>query len=106
MYTIDNLPYSIGGVIVSVLASSVLAHGFEPIGSKQRLQYWYLLLLCEARSIKEKEQRLVGSESGYRVGVSIRGLLSTHRPVTTKNTEKYDSIGDKKEKSMCTHKIS
>jgi hypothetical protein len=23
--------------------------------------------------------------------------LSTHRPVTTKNTEKYDSIGDKKE---------
>jgi hypothetical protein len=24
--------------------------------------------------------------------------LSTHRPVTTKNTGKYDSIGDKKEK--------
>jgi hypothetical protein len=32
--------------------------------------------------------------------------LSTHRPVTTKNTGKYDSIGDKKEKSKCTHKIS
>ena len=29
--------------------------------------------------------------------------LSAHRPVTTKNTGKYDSIGDKKEKSMCTH---
>ena len=31
----------------------------------------------------------------YRSGL----LLSTHRPVTTKNTGKYDSIGDKKEKS-------
>ena len=30
----------------------------------------------------------------YRSGLS----LSTHRPVTTKNTGKYDSIGDKKEK--------
>jgi hypothetical protein len=38
----------------------------------------------------------------YRSGLS----LSTHRPVSTKNTGKYDSIGDKKEKSMCTHKIS
>ena len=27
--------------------------------------------------------------------------LSTHRPVTTKNTGKYDSIGDKKEKLTC-----
>jgi hypothetical protein len=31
----------------------------------------------------------------YRSGLS----LSTHRPVTTKNTGKYDSIGDKKEKN-------
>jgi hypothetical protein len=38
----------------------------------------------------------------YRSGLS----LSTHRPVTTKNTGKYDSIGDKKEKSMCSHKTS
>jgi hypothetical protein len=38
----------------------------------------------------------------YRSGLS----LSTHRPVTTKNTGKYDSIDDKKEKSMCTHKTS
>jgi hypothetical protein len=38
----------------------------------------------------------------YRSGLS----LSTHRPVTTKNTGKYDSIGDKTEKNMCTHKIS
>ena len=29
----------------------------------------------------------------YRSGLP----LSTHRPVTTKNTGKYDSIGDKKE---------
>ena len=33
----------------------------------------------------------------YRSGLS----LSTHRPVTTKNTGKYDSIGDKKEKKTC-----
>ena len=33
-------------------------------------------------------------------------IIQEHRPVTTKNTGKYDSIGDKKEKSMCTHKIS
>ena len=33
----------------------------------------------------------------YRSGLP----LSTHRPVTTKNTGKYDSIGDKKEKKTC-----
>ena len=38
----------------------------------------------------------------YRSGLS----LSTHRPVTTKNPGKYDSIGDKKVKSMSTHKTS
>ena len=32
--------------------------------------------------------------------------FSTHQPVTTKNMGKYDSIDDKKEKSMCTHKTS
>jgi hypothetical protein len=38
----------------------------------------------------------------YRLGLP----LSTHRPVFMKNTGKYNSIGDKKEKSMCTHKTS
>ena len=33
----------------------------------------------------------------YRLGLS----LSTHRLVTTKNTGKYDSIGDKKRKKAC-----
>jgi hypothetical protein len=33
----------------------------------------------------------------YRSGLS----LSTHRPVTTKTTGKYDSIGNKKEKKGC-----
>ena len=33
----------------------------------------------------------------YRSGLS----LSTQRPVITKNTGKYDSIGDKKEKKTC-----
>jgi hypothetical protein len=35
----------------------------------------------------------------YRSGLS----LSTYRPVTTKDTGKYDSIGDKKEKKHVTH---
>jgi hypothetical protein len=51
----------IGGVMVSVLASSVLERWFD---SNQRLYNWYMLLLRYARSIEEKEQRLVGSESG------------------------------------------
>ena len=34
----------------------------------------------------------------YRSGLT----LSTHRPVTTKDREKYDSIGDKKKKTCYT----
>ena len=47
-----------GGVMVSVLASSVVDCWFS-----KRLCNWYLLLLCYARIIKKKEQRLAGSES-------------------------------------------
>ena len=34
----------------------------SPVGSNHRLYNWYLLLVRYARSIKKKEQRLVGSE--------------------------------------------
>ena len=51
----------IGGVMISVLASSALDRG---IGENQRLWNWYLWLLRLAHSIKEKEQRHVGSKSG------------------------------------------
>jgi hypothetical protein len=55
----------IGGVMVSVLASSAVDRGFELwSGHTKVYANWYLLLLWLARSIKEKEQRLVGSESG------------------------------------------
>ena len=54
----------IGDIMVSVLASSVVDLGFGP-RSNQRLLNWYLLLLHLAHSIKEKKQRLVGSESDY-----------------------------------------
>jgi hypothetical protein len=47
--------------MVSMLLSSAVYRDW--IGSHQKLLNWYLLLLCEACSIKEKEQRLVGSES-------------------------------------------
>ena len=67
--------------MVNVLASSVVAGRSwfgAPIGSNQRLDNWYLLLLRYARSIKEKEQRLVSSEL-YNVcewgDMSISGLL-------------------------------
>jgi hypothetical protein len=61
MFTIVNLCNCIGGVMVSVLASSVVDRWFESRSSQAKQ---YLLLLCYARSIKEKEQILVGSESG------------------------------------------
>jgi hypothetical protein len=52
--------------MVSVLALSAVDRGFEPwLGQTKDYKIdWYLLLLRQARSIKEKEQRLIGSESG------------------------------------------
>ena len=46
--------------MVSVLASSVVDRWIESRSSQTKK---YLLLLCYARSNKEKEQILVGSES-------------------------------------------
>ena len=66
--------------MISVLASSAVDRGFKPRSSKTRLSNWCLLLLRKGGSIKEKEQRLVGSESGYcvRVGqhVNLRNIVS------------------------------
>jgi hypothetical protein len=53
----------IGGVMVSILASSATDRGFEARYGQTRLWNWYLLLLHKARSTKEKEQILFGSES-------------------------------------------
>jgi len=53
----------IGGVIVSMLASSAEDRRFDPRwGSNHRLCNCYLLLLRYARIIREKVQRLVGLE--------------------------------------------
>jgi hypothetical protein len=52
----------IGGVMVSVLASSAIDHGFNPrLGQTKDYE---IDICCQACSIKKKEQRLVGSESG------------------------------------------
>ena len=52
---------------------------------------------------KEKCEKIFFLNFYYRSGLP----LSAHRPVTTKNMGKYDSIGDKKErKNMCMHKTS
>jgi len=61
------LIYRIGGVIVSVLASSVVDREFE-LESGQTKDY-KIGICCYARSIKEKAQRLVGSKSGQCVKV-------------------------------------
>ena len=51
----------IGGVIVSVLALSAVDHGFEPrLGQTKTIN---LVFVVSSLSIKEKEQRMVGSES-------------------------------------------
>jgi len=62
----------IGCVMVSVLFSSVIDRWFElwPGQTKDYKNYKYLLLLRSARSIKEREQRLVGSEC-VRVGQHV-----------------------------------
>ena len=56
---------SISGVMDIVLASNAVDCGFEPrSGQTEYYKFKYSLLLRVARSIKEKEQRLVGPESG------------------------------------------
>ena len=50
----------IGGVMVSVLASSAVDHGFEP-GSGQTKDY-EIGICCFSANHKEKEHILVGSE--------------------------------------------
>jgi len=65
-YEYINYQNHIGGVMVCMLSSKC-----------QRLWNWYLLLLCWTHSIKEKEQRLVGSESGYCVRVGQHVYLQT-----------------------------
>jgi hypothetical protein len=50
--------------MVSKLASSGVDRGFKPRSGQTEDYILVLLLLHYARNIKEKEQRLVGSESG------------------------------------------
>ena len=49
------------------------------------------------RKITERESVRRIFLCNYRLGLP----LSTHRPVTSKNTGKYDSIGDKNRKKAC-----
>ena len=52
-----------GGVIVRMLASSALDRGFEPRSGKTK-DYNIGIWCLSAKHAKEKEKRLVGSESG------------------------------------------
>jgi hypothetical protein len=55
-----------GGVVVSMLTSSVVDHWFEPRSGQTK--YYQICICCffakNTAFIKEKEQRLVGTESG------------------------------------------
>jgi hypothetical protein len=67
MYMSRSIWHHIGDIMVSVLASGVVDRGLEPRSSQTKD---YKIGICcfstiKARSIKEKEQRLVGLESGY-----------------------------------------
>jgi hypothetical protein len=62
LYSFLKQPNCISGVIVSVLTSSVIDRGFES-RSGQIKDYICICCFSAAHSIKQKEQRLVGSES-------------------------------------------
>jgi hypothetical protein len=68
----QQLPSSnrIGGVMVRVLASSVVGRGFEPRSGQTKHNKIGICCFSAKHVVKmEKEQRLVGSESGERVRV-------------------------------------
>ena len=78
VYVVIILPQDIinyiGGVMVSVLASSVVDRWFKAQLGQTKV---YEIGICFFSNIKEKEQRLVGSESGYEwEDMSIHVLVS------------------------------
>jgi hypothetical protein len=95
---------------VSFNISALISCNFIIKNYVNRKITWYIYLLIFTKSLwlhvkhvvaltkRESEKFFVFCN--YRSGLP----LSTHRPVTTKNMGKYDSIGDKKEKNMCMHK--
>ena len=66
----------VGDVMISVLTSSAVDHGFE-CRRLQTKDYEIVVCCFSACSIKEKEQRLVGSESGSCVRVRRPVYLRT-----------------------------
>ena len=61
---LQNMNCCIGGVMVSMLASSGVDRGFDPkSGQTKEYKIGICCFSAKACSIKEKEQRLVGSES-------------------------------------------
>ena len=74
----------------------------ESIENALYSMYVYLLMFTKSLRLHVKHFiALTKRESVKRFFffvITDQATLSTHRPVTTKNTGKYDSIGDKKEK--------
>ena len=62
LYSLSNIRNHIATAMVNVLASGAVDRGFEPRSGQT---IWYMLLLRQGHSIKykEKEQKVVGSES-------------------------------------------
>ena len=93
---------------LSYIISSLISCNFiiKNYVNRKITSYIYLLILTKSLWLhvkhfitltKRENVRRIGFFCNYR----SRLTLSTHRPVTTKNTGKYDSIGDKKRKKAC-----
>jgi hypothetical protein len=97
-------------IAVSYIISALISCNFiiKNYVNRKITSYIYLLIFTKSLWLHAKHFIALTKRKSvrrffccnYRSGLS----LSTHRLVTTKNTLKYDSIGDKKEKSRCTHK--
>jgi hypothetical protein len=100
IYPAHNVFQSVSYNISALISSNVIIKNYVncKITSyiyllKFKISVWLHVKDCIALTKRESVRRIVFCN--YRSGLS----LSTHRPMTTKNTGKYDSIGHKKQKT-------
>ena len=76
------------GVIVCVWYNLAILHAQVRVKSKTMNKHWYLLLLFQACSIKEQEQRLVGFRIMFQGGVTciLAACFSKLAVLKTKQT--------------------
>jgi hypothetical protein len=96
---IRNVTVSVSSIISALISCNFIIKNYI---NRKITSYIYLLIFTKSLWLHVKHFiALTKRESVRRIGFFCcnyrsRLPLSTHRPVTTKNTGKYDSIGDKK----------